>query len=176
MIYRRASHGYVGVDIHPSIHAHPHNRPTSQQTTPQTPTTTHTTTHTRQAVVDELRGEVEKLERAGTLALRIQTLHTQEPAEKREGDAKAWTEFVATRLVPRLKRDRERVGAGGYTQEGRLAVMRAANPTFVLRNWVAQDAIEVRVVDGGVGVGGVIADKVCVVLVQRESCVCGWTH
>lgn len=98
----------------------------------------------RQAVVDELRGEKEKLERAGALALRIQTLHSQEAPEKREGDAKAWTEFVATRLVPRLARDRERVGAGGYTQEERLAAMRATNPTFVLRNWVAQDAIEVR--------------------------------
>lgn len=29
-------------------------------------------------------------------------------------------------------------------QEARLAVMRRANPTFVLRNWIAQDAIEVR--------------------------------
>lgn len=42
-------------------------------------------------------------------------LRSEEAMAKREEDAKAWRDFVAGKLVPRLQRDKERAGTG-YSQ------------------------------------------------------------
>ena len=56
------------------------------------------------------------------------------PEVKRRADEEAWSRFLA-RYGERLQ------GEDLVARRGR---MDAANPTFVLKNWIAQDAIEVR--------------------------------
>ncbi|KAG2482253.1 hypothetical protein HYH03_018797, partial [Edaphochlamys debaryana] len=60
------------------------------------------------------------------------------PADKAEGDRARWSAWLA-QYGARLQ---ERVAAGRLDPEERVRVMNATNPRFILRNWIAQAAIE----------------------------------
>lgn len=56
------------------------------------------------------------------------------PEQKKEEDKEEWRKF--------LSKYTERLG-GDLGKKERVDVMDQHNPTFILRNWIAQDAIEV---------------------------------
>lgn len=59
------------------------------------------------------------------------------PAGKAAGDRAAWARWLE-RYGARLQRE----ARAGADAAARSDAMRAANPKFILRNWVAQQAIE----------------------------------
>ena len=77
-----------------------------------------------------MAGEALKNEKAASVA-------SQSPSEKQQRDGQVWRDWVSS-YQQRLKQE---LAAGG-SKEGRVALMNASNPKIVLRNWVAQVAID----------------------------------
>jgi uncharacterized protein YdiU (UPF0061 family) len=82
------------------------------------------------APLQEVSREVQKNEKASRLA-------AQTPAEKRQEDEALWREWLG-KYQERLQQEL----AGGTTAEQRSVLMNSVNPKIVLRNWVAQVAID----------------------------------
>ena len=125
-----------------------------------------------EAVRDEVMGEKGKLDRLVIATARIKQLEGMNPAAKSANDRdalEAWLNDYFERLekddeafIADLTRGREKVeGRVGFddsvsqvdygispeeaetrAHQARLELMEDVNPTFVLRNWVAQEAIE----------------------------------
>ena len=64
-------------------------------------------------------------------------------ADKRLRDRERWTAWLASygARLQRLAAEAEAEG-GGFDAAARAAVMNGTNPRFILRNWMAQQAIE----------------------------------
>ena len=77
-----------------------------------------------------MAADLQRLQRAEALA-------NLSPAGKAAADRAAWGRWLE-RYGARLQREAR---AGGDAA-ARVNAMRAANPKFILRNWVAQQAIE----------------------------------
>ncbi|CAM9648022.1 unnamed protein product [Laminaria digitata] len=89
----------------------------------------------KEAVVEELRGEMQKLANYKAAQQKLAGMETLGDEPKRAQDAAAWEAWVS-RYSERLGREE------GFDEERRHAAMAAANPVFILRNWIAQEAIE----------------------------------
>ena len=70
-------------------------------------------------------------------AEQAQAVADMSPQDKAARDAKLWKAWLK-KYVHRLQQER----GLGTTAEERLAIMKASNPVIVLRNWVAQAAVE----------------------------------
>jgi uncharacterized protein YdiU (UPF0061 family) len=100
--------------------------------------------------VDAVRREVEeehaKLERLTGYVALVKDLeaHATDPAraeEKRLRDEAAWKEWLQMYTL-RLVQDEELESDNRTAATRRVTLSGASNPTFVLRNWIAQDAVE----------------------------------
>lgn len=89
------------------------------------------------AIIEEVKEEKAKLDSLQAVINKIEEFEKMQPAEKRANDADRWRAWLAM-YASRLARDRE----SGANAADRLELMGKHNPTFILRNWVAQDAIE----------------------------------
>ena len=77
-----------------------------------------------------MAADLQRLQRAEALA-------KLSPNGKAAADRAAWSRWLE-RYAARLQRE----ARAGADAAGRRDAMRAANPKFILRNWVAQQAIE----------------------------------
>jgi len=89
-----------------------------------------------EALRNEIGGEKAKLDRQMGAIQELDRLESVSPKDKVDQDRRRWAAWV-DKYVTRLEADAA-VNADGET---RLRGMRENNPTFVLRNWIAQDAI-----------------------------------
>lgn len=89
--------------------------------------------------VEELRAEIAvekaKLDKIMAMSQDIKQLQTMLPADKAKGDRSVWEEWLSG-YSRRLALEQH---VGGNSS--RSALMGRCNPTFILRNWVAQEAI-----------------------------------
>lgn len=88
------------------------------------------------AIREEIAGEKKKLDRLIFASSEIKRLETVSKESKSARDRKTWEAWV--------DRYAAHIGATAAPaeKEARVAAMNAHNPTFILRNWVAQEAIE----------------------------------
>ena len=99
------------------------------------------------AVIAELQQEWAKVEKAAELRKAADAAERAPPAEKRRRDEAAWRGWLGE-YAERLIRDVAAAAAvaGGASveeeAEARRGSMLRANPRVVLRNWIAQEAIE----------------------------------
>ena len=89
-----------------------------------------------EALRNEIGGEKAKLDRQMGAIQELDRLEGLSPKDKVDHDRRRWSAWVE-RYVARLDVDAD-VNADWAA---RLSGMREHNPTFVLRNWIAQDAI-----------------------------------
>ncbi|CAM9341192.1 unnamed protein product [Ectocarpus sp. 12 AP-2014] len=89
----------------------------------------------KDAVIAELREEMQKLSNYEAAQQRLKDMEALEEDGKGAQDAAAWGVW-ARRYSERLGREE------GFDADRRREAMGAANPAFILRNWVAQEAIE----------------------------------
>jgi len=90
-----------------------------------------------EAIENEIGGEKRKLDSLMNLSQTMATLETTPAKDKKDKDASSWNAW--------LDRYSSRLASEGHTStlaDARRALTAARNPTFVLRNWVAQDTIE----------------------------------
>ena len=98
-----------------------------------------------EAITAEIEGEKRNLDRQMKAVEEIKRLEKVTPLMKVKDDRAIWSDFLA-RYHERLSA--EWVGTDGISAEGSarrresVKAMRETNPTFVLRNWIAQDAID----------------------------------
>lgn len=89
--------------------------------------------------IEELKAEIAaekaKLDKIVAMSQDIKRLQSILPAEKSEADRSLWSTWVAE-YVQRLREERL-VGSS----RSRAEIMGTVNPTFILRNWIAQEAI-----------------------------------
>lgn len=93
------------------------------------------------AVCRELEGEMEKMRKVESVALAIEKNKGQGEGEKRKEDEEVWRGWVEKVYLPRVAKEKKE-GGGWKDEKERVQAMHKANPSFVLRNWIAQDAIE----------------------------------
>mmetsp|Transcript_27404 Transcript_27404/g.26199 ORF Transcript_27404/g.26199 Transcript_27404/m.26199 type:complete len:691 (+) Transcript_27404:27-2099(+) len=89
------------------------------------------------AIRAEIEGEMKKLEGQTKAAQTIQRLQTLSAKDKTTDDRemwRVWLDLYHTRLNAEIDSSEEK--------KRRIKVMRDSNPTFVLRNWIAEDAIQ----------------------------------
>ncbi|CAB1104690.1 unnamed protein product [Ectocarpus sp. CCAP 1310/34] len=89
----------------------------------------------KDAVIAELREEMQKLSNYEAAQQRLKDMEALEEDGKGAQDAAAWGVW-ARRYSERLGREE------GFDANRRREAMGAANPAFILRNWVAQEVIE----------------------------------
>ena len=87
------------------------------------------------AIKEELLGEKKKLDRLVFASSEIKRLESTSPGSKAARDREAWEGWVE-KYHSRVQHE------PAASADARLAAMSAANPTFILRNWVIQEAIE----------------------------------
>lgn len=90
-----------------------------------------------EAILEEVRGEKKKLDILVRCSQQIKEFEGMSNDARRVKNGAVWTEW-ATRYEKRLAVERSR----GVATSSSEASMRRTNPCFVLRNWVAQEAIE----------------------------------
>lgn len=90
-----------------------------------------------EAIVEEILEEKRKLDNLQVVVDKIQEFENMQVAEKQANDADHWRAWL-TQYAARLAQEKE----GAVGTAGRIELMGRHNPTFILRNWVAQDAIE----------------------------------
>ncbi|GLC50161.1 hypothetical protein PLESTB_000349300 [Pleodorina starrii] len=75
---------------------------------------------------------------------RSEQLSKLSDADKRARDRERWAAWLASygARLQSLAADAEAAGGGGFDSAARVAVMNGTNPRFILRNWIAQQAIE----------------------------------
>lgn len=83
----------------------------------------------------QISKEKRKLDGIMTAASNIDIFQNMNDTEKQIKDKVAWTTWV-NMYISRLQSDQM------FSNQERIAVMRKANPTFVLRNWMMQEAID----------------------------------
>eukprot|EP00903_Cladosiphon_okamuranus_P008307 g7991.t1 len=89
----------------------------------------------KEAVIAELREEMQKLANYEAAQQRLKEMEALKDDGKGAQDTAAWGAWLS-RYSERLGREER------FDAERRVATMGAANPVFILRNWVAQEAIE----------------------------------
>ena len=90
-----------------------------------------------EAIKSEIEGEMRNLERQSKAVQEIKRLETNvSAAQKADEDRVLWAKWLE-KYHTRLSLD----GTDFVQNEVRVKVMKEINPTFVLRNWIAQDAI-----------------------------------
>jgi serine/tyrosine/threonine adenylyltransferase len=84
----------------------------------------------------EIESEKKKLDALMSSAGQLEILATLDPAAKRENDRKRWKAWLQSYI--------QALEADGYdiSSDERLSAMQTSNPSFVLRNWIMQDAID----------------------------------
>jgi uncharacterized protein YdiU (UPF0061 family) len=97
-----------------------------------------------EAVRDEITGEKAKLDRLVHCSAEIKRLENLSPTTKIASDRQKWESWVE-RYIARITLD-DALQASAQIDlialQRRVSMMRKHNPTFVLRNWVMQDAIQ----------------------------------
>ena len=91
-----------------------------------------------EAIRSEIEGEKRNLDRQSKAAQEINRLERNvSPTQKADEDRIVWGKWLA-KYHTRLSLD----GTDAVQKELRVKLMKEVNPTFVLRNWIAQDAID----------------------------------
>jgi serine/tyrosine/threonine adenylyltransferase len=90
-----------------------------------------------EAIKAEIEGEKRNLDRQSQATRDINTLTGLSPMQKVNEDRAVWAAWLK-KYHSRLSLD----GGNIEDKNRRIQGMRGTNPTFVLRNWIAQDAIE----------------------------------
>lgn len=90
-----------------------------------------------EAIKAEIEGEKRNLDRQSQATRDINTLSGLSPLQKVSEDRAVWAAWL-TKYYSRLRLD----GSSAEAKSTRIQGMRETNPTFVLRNWIAQDAID----------------------------------
>ena len=93
------------------------------------------------AIRAEIAGEKKKLDLLVSASQGIEFYKSMAPATKQAADRQLWQRWV-TAYRSSLLKQRDLVNIQGEEEAQRVKTMREHNPTFVLRNWIAQDAIE----------------------------------
>ena len=91
-----------------------------------------------EAITAEIEGEKRNLDRQMKAAQEINRLQSVTPKQKVSDDRIIWNNYLQkyhARLVVDWENSSENRGKS-------LKAMRETNPTFILRNWIAQDAID----------------------------------
>ena len=91
-----------------------------------------------EAITAEIEGEKRNLDRQMKAAQEINRLQNVTPKQKVTGDRIIWSNYLE-KYHARLSID-WKDGTENKTKSSEL--MRESNPTFILRNWIAQDAID----------------------------------
>ena len=92
-----------------------------------------------EAILGELEEEMEKMKKTVALVEQMEEIKDMSEEEKRNQDACEWTAFLET-YIERIYRD----NLGKNTKdmdESRRKRMKEINPSFILRNWILQEAI-----------------------------------
>jgi uncharacterized protein YdiU (UPF0061 family) len=103
-----------------------------------------------EAILEELEGEMRKLENLKAASERVKQLEGMSSEMKAESDAVTWREWL-DKYGQRLASETHRSHAE------RKVAMDAVNPSFVLRNWVAQQAIQLAEAGDYSGVNDVLS-------------------
>ena len=90
-----------------------------------------------EAITQEIAGEKKTLDLLVRCAQQIKDFELMSERTRAEKNLEVWAAW-ASRYALRLAAER----LGGAVPSSSVAAMRRSNPTFVLRNWVAQDAIQ----------------------------------
>ena len=90
-----------------------------------------------EAIKAEIEGEKRNLDRQSQAARDINALSEMSPLQKVNEDRAVWSVWLA-KYHNRISLD----GSSIEDKNKRIQGMREINPTFVLRNWIAQDAID----------------------------------
>ena len=86
------------------------------------------------AIRDEVSEEKKKLDTLVAVSHEIKALELLDIEEKSESDANLWKKWCEN-YIKRIKVDKD------DTDQKRITNMKKRNPTFILRNWVLQEAI-----------------------------------
>ena len=90
----------------------------------------------------EIQGEKEKLDRLISCSEKLKMLESLSKDDKLTRDKGIWINYLQNHYMP-VVRELSSSASSSAVMEN----MQAANPTFILKNWIAQDAIESA--DGG---------------------------
>ena len=90
-----------------------------------------------EAIKGEIEGEKKNLDRQMKAVQEINRLQDVAPKDKVDENRVIWAAWL-TKYYSRLELD----GTSSEQMTRRNEIMKANNPTFVLRNWIAQDAID----------------------------------
>jgi uncharacterized protein YdiU (UPF0061 family) len=92
---------------------------------------------------DQITTEKLKLDLLVQISQDMEKYKTTSDETKKSHDKDLWKAFIVDHYLPRLQKEKPTVdGTSGEGDTARLANMRKVNPTIVLRNWMAQKAIE----------------------------------
>ena len=99
------------------------------------------------AIREEINGEKRKLDLLVQSAGTVKKYEAMGPVAKQAQDREVWAKWCAqyaARMAEIVAEDRgtAATASASTSTNKRSAVMRAQNPTFVLRSWLAQDAIK----------------------------------
>mmetsp|Transcript_16831 Transcript_16831/g.25307 ORF Transcript_16831/g.25307 Transcript_16831/m.25307 type:complete len:644 (-) Transcript_16831:250-2181(-) len=84
----------------------------------------------------EIQGELSKFDMASAIRKQTEEVTAMSEERKKERDGRVWREWLS-RYVVRIQREM----SPGSADE-RVETMRMSNPSFVIRNWICQKAIE----------------------------------
>eukprot|EP01038_Epipyxis_sp_PR26KG_P014968 gene14968-20136_t len=91
-------------------------------------------------IQDEINGEKRKLDILQKAYNNVKKYEMSSLEQKQTKDTNLWREWVNA-YVNRLKNDDNNVLNSESVMINRLSLMKKSNPTFILRNWIAQDCI-----------------------------------
>lgn len=88
-------------------------------------------------IKNEITGSKRTLDILVTASKTIKDYEQMTPEQKQTKDREMWSKWLQT-YFDRLKKENNE----GEGEQHRVSVMRARNPTLILRNWMAQEAID----------------------------------
>ena len=89
---------------------------------------------------EEIEGEKKKLDFIVTIINDLEKYKVMSSEEKRTSDKEKWSQWCK-KYVQRLSLDENETAKTVEILNTRVEMMSKENPTFILRNWIAQDAI-----------------------------------
>ena len=95
-----------------------------------------------EAIRAEIAGEKKKLDLLVASSQGIEFYQSMAPATKQSADRQLWQRWVSAYRDSLTEQSSVLTASESGLEEERIKEMREQNPTFVLRNWIAQDAIE----------------------------------